>query len=304
MATYSAIENNVIEVDLLTAANDTGWSLLPGGIAKHVKCNNGYITLLNYPIVAGHTYNVTYTILTISGGSLRCELGGSSGDSSTSPDIIIETITAINTNPLKLFSNANCTVQLFNVQDITVNDPVTIVWSEINKKWSDTRTLYPAFGFSLLDTNGLMYHGNLYIQQNGSDSRNNFFGTQYQSSIRFVEAKNPEIVNDYEALNYQANMLLVTTINGASTPNGQVSTLIPTDFIKQNLMYAGLQVIQYEKDNVYFASFLPDSNDDAVNGAQLRGNYIMIELITVDGSTPLQLFSVGVKTRRIYLGAR
>lgn len=304
MATYTAIENNPITVNLPVAGNDTGWSLLPGGIASHVTCNSGYITLLNYLVIAGHTYQVTYTILTVSGGYVSAWVGNSEGTHHTTANIIVETITAANTNPIKLFSNASCTVQLFNVQDITTVDPVTIVWSEINKKWSDTRTLYPSFGFSLLDFNVLLYQGNVYVQQNGSNSRNNFFGTQYQSSIKLVDAKDASIVNGFESLNYQANMLLVTTQNGITTELGQVSTLIDTDFIKEKLQSGGLTVINYQKENVYSASFLPDSNEDAVNGSPLRGRYITIELITKDGSTPMKLFSVEVKKAYIPIGPR
>lgn len=304
MATFTAIENNPITVNLLTQANDTGWSVLAGGIAKHISCNSGFITLLNYPVVAGHAYKITYTILTISGGYVSAWAGNTEGAHHTTANIIVETIVATNTDAIKLFSTANCTVQLFNIQDITITDPVSIFWSEINKKWSDNRTVFPSFGFSLLDLNVLVYQGNVYVQQNGSDNRNNFFGVDYQSSIKFIDAKNSDAVNGFESLNYQANMLLVSTQDGITTDLGQVSTLIDTDFIKEKLQSAGLTVINYQKDNVYSASFLPDSNEDAVNGSGLRGRHIIIELITADGSTPLRLFSVEVKKAYIPIGPR
>lgn len=301
--TYSALQNIPIIVNLVQSVNNTGWDI-EGEVARHISCNSGFCTLISYPVKAGNTYQFTYAALTLSGGYLAVFCGGTEGTHETSPDIYVETLTATSDGFIQFFSNANCTVQGFNIKNLTVDDGVTIVWSAENKKWSDTRTLYPEFGFSLYTNTGMMKDGAMYLQENGSDSRNNFFGVQYQSSIKFVEAKNPEVVNDFEALNYQANMLLVTTINGVSTPNGQNSTLIPTDFIKTKLMYNGLQVIQYQRDNVYFASFLPDSNEDSVNGAGMRGNYLICELITVDGSTPLQLFSVGVKVTKVYLGAR
>lgn len=301
---YSAVKNNPIIVNLLTAANDTGWSLPGDGTAVHVTCNSGYNNLLNYPVKAGRRYTFTFTILSINTGYIAAFVGGAEGIHYTTPAIIVETLTATADGIIRLFSNANCAVQQFNVKDVTVDDPVTIVYSAINKKWSDTRQLYPDSGFSLYEFTILAKDGAIYSQQNGSDSRNNFFGTQYQSSIKFVEAKDPEIINDYESLNYQSNMLLVTTINGVQSSLGQLSTLIPSDFIKANLVDGSLNVIMYQKDNVYSASFLPDSTDDAVNGPQMRGSYLIVELITQDGSTPLKLFSVGVKTARIPIGSR
>jgi hypothetical protein len=304
MATYIGIENNPIVVNLLTQANDTGWNLPGDGTAVHVTCNSGYANLLNYPVFAGHIYSITYTILSISSGNVQAFVGGQGGGVYTSPDIIVETITASADGIIRLFSNANCTVQLFNVKDVTLDDAVTVIYSALNKNWSDSRTLYPDFGLSIYERTILSQNGNIYFQQNGSDDRNNFFGTAYQSSIKFVDAKNPDIINGFESLNYQANMLLVTTPDGVTTSLGQVSTLIDTDFIKEKLQSAGLEVINYQKDNVYSASFLPDSNEDTVNGSGLRGNYCIVELITVDGSTPLKLFSVEVKTAHIPIGAR
>lgn len=301
---YTAIQNVPIVVDLTKACNDTGWAVPGDGTAVHSTCNTGLITLTNYPVIAGHTYNFTYVILSISGGYLAPVIGGNTGTHYTSANINVDTLTASSNGFVQFFSNANCVVQGLNIKDIMVDDGVTKAWSAINKKWSDSRTLYPEFGLSLYTSSVLIYNGAVYLQQNGSDSRNNFFGTQYQSSIKFVEAKDPEIINDYESLNYQSNMLLVTTINGVQSSLGQLSTLIPSDFIKANLVDGSLNVIMYQKDNVYSASFLPDSTDDAVNGPQMRGSYLIVELITQDGSTPLKLFSVGVKTARIPIGSR
>lgn len=301
---YTAIENNPITVHLPDAANSTGWSIPGDGTAVHTTCNAGYISLLNFPVKAGRAYTITYTILAISSGYVQAFAGGTGGSQYTTPNVIVETIIAASDGTIQLFSNANCTIQLFNIKDLSLADGVTIVYSAINKKWSDVRTMYPDFGFSLYEFCILAYQGAIYAQQNGSQSRNNFFGQQYQSSIKFVDAKNPQIVNGFEALNYQANMLLVTTRDGITTSLGQVSTLIDTDFSKSVLTDGNLSVIIYDNEGVYSASFLQDENEDIVDGSPLRGNYIIIELITVDGSAPLKLFSVAVRTTRIPIGSR
>jgi hypothetical protein len=302
---FTAIENNPIIVNLVAQANYTGWAINNDGTASHVSCQSGNITLLNYTVIPDHIYQITFTILSISSGYISAFVGGVEGIRHTVSDIIIETIIAGDSESIKLFSNGACQVQLFNVVDITTDtDPTTIVFASKNRKWSDTRTQYPSIGISIFERSIIVISGNVYVQQVGSGSRNNFQGVAFQSSIKFVDAKNPAQVHDYESLNYQANMLLVTTINGVLTSLGQITTLLDTDFIKQKLVSNGQTVTLYQKDNVYSASFLGDANEDGVNGTGMRGNYIICELITVDGSTPLNLFSVDIKQSKVSLGAR
>ncbi len=302
---YSAIENTPIVVNLLQSANDTGWSV-DGTTATHVACNSGLVTLLNYPVTAGHTYQVSYIVPSISGGNVQLRAGFTNGIARTTPNIYVENITPVEDGVIQFYSNANCTLTSFNIVDTTNKVGTTIVFSMNNQKWSDFRNQYPDFGWSIYTKTIMGYNGQLYAAQNGGGGNtNNFFGVQYQSKIKFVEAKNPAIIKDFEAINYQANMLLVTTLNGIVSSNGQVSTLIDTDFIKQRLAAGGLTVINYQVDNVYSASLLGDQNDEnVVNGAGMRGNYLIVELITEDGSTPLQLFSVAARTRYVPIGSR
>jgi len=224
----------------------------------------------------------------------------------TTPNIYVETLSPTGNGFVKFYSNANCVITGFNVRNITNNIGTTIIWSAINKKWGDFRNMYPDFGWSIDEKTIVGYQGSLYSAQNGAtNSTNNFFGQQFQSKIKIVSAKNPGIVKDYEVLNYQANMLLITAIDGIQSSNGQVSTLIDTDFIKQKLAANGLSVTNYQVDNVYSASILGDENDEnIVNGAGMRGNWLIVELVTVDASTPLQIFSIAVRTKVVFTGAR
>lgn len=300
---YTSIENNPIQVDLLTAANDTGWSQL-NGIATHVACNSGYITLLNYPVTKGNIYQITYTILTISGGYLAAFVGGTEGTHHTTADIYVETITATADGVIKLFSNANCTVQLFNLKNLTVNDGVTIVMAAKTKKWSDFRTMYPTFGFSIQERSVVWYLGNGYVQQNGSMSRNNFFGEQFQSSIQFVEAKEPVLLKTYNSLVLQSNQLLVTDTDGITTSLGQISELAEIDFIKGYLNDGISNVQVVSQEGIFSACFLRDKNSSLLEGEVLKGNWITVTLTSLNGSAPLQLFSVAVNASQSKIGAR
>lgn len=301
----TAIENNPIIVHLPDAANLTGWSQ-DGVIATHTACNSGYITNLSYTPIAGHTYQVSYVLPTITGGLLRCEIGTAQGASQTGVGLHVETIVAAGSSPqVRFFSDANCTLTKFNIRDITDGTGATIVYSIQNAKWSDRRLMYPDWGLSLFERTITMYNGDVYTHQNGTaDSRNNFYGVQHQSSIKFVENKNSATIKAFQSLNYQANTLFITTTDGITTSLGQVSELIDTDFLKDTLNDGISQVNIYDKDSVYAACFLRDKNEDINTGSPLRGNWAMIELITVDGSAPVILFTAQVETAQIKIGSR
>lgn len=300
---YTAIENNNIQVNLLTASNDTGWSV-DGNIATHVACNSGDLPLLNYPVISNHVYQITYTVLTISGGEVNVIVGGTSGTSHTTPNIYIDTITAGNTNPVQFNSNANCSIELFYISDVTVVDPITIVYAALNKKWSDFRTIYPDFGWSLFENTITAKDGQLYFHENGTDNTNNFYGVAYQTFIQAVFANNPTVIHTFDVLSYQANMLLTSTQGGITTPTGQQTTLIDTDFIKAAYTDGVTSLTVYQNQNVYSASLLGNELDSTINGEPMQGNYIIVQLQTVDGSSTLKLFTMAIKETRKYIGNR
>lgn len=306
----TAIENNPILVNLVALASSTGWSVDNStGIATHTSCISGKIILTGYSLVSGITYQVSYSILSVSGGIVQMFAGDTTGISRSTAGNFVETITASGTNPVLFFySDANCEIKAFNIRNIA-NDTSntqqnTLVYHTKEHKWTDFRTMAPDVGYSIDIDMVTMHYGLMYVHLNASDDRNNFYGVQYQSLIKGVEAKEPQRVHDYETLNYQANMLLVSTIGGILSSLGQQTTLIDTDFIKQVLESNGVTVTSYNNDSIYSASLLNDENEDVVNGSQLRGNYLIWELVTIDGSTPLILFSVGVESKRVFLGAR
>lgn len=305
MSAFSALENSQIIVDLVAQAKTTGWSE-DGVSATHDICNSGSIVLTAYRVVSGNSYQISYIVSSISGGNVQAQSPGSNGAAQTTTGLKIETLSPTSNGFISFYSNANCVITGFNVSIVSSAPGVTVVYSAINRKWSDFRTLYPDYGWSLYTRTILANNGAIYASDNGetTGNTNNFFGTQYQSSIKFVEAKNPDIVKDFEALNYQANMLLISTIDGIQSSLGQISTLIDTDFIKQKLVDGPLEVTLYQKDNVYSASFLNDENEDVVNGSQLRGNFLICELITSDGSTPLTIFSIAIRSKYVPIGAR
>lgn len=303
---YSALQNIPIVINLLTAANDNGWSI-NGIIAQHDSCNSGSIELTGYTLINGDTYEISYAVLTVSGGYVQLFAGTTAGIQRTSPGLYVETILA-NGTLLTFFSNANCTIQAFNIRndtDDTSNTQVnTPVYSFKNKKWGEFRTIAPDYGFSIYIDMLTVFHGNLYLHENGSSDRNNFYGTQYQTIFQYVENSHPEQLKSYNSIALQSNELLVTTTDGIVTSLGQVSELIEQDFIK-SVLNDGVTSINVESvTGIFSASFLKDKNIDLINGDQLKGSYITITLTTVNGNKALKLFSIAVNASVDKVGTR
>ncbi len=300
---FTAIENTPIVVDLLMQANTTGWTQ-DGTNAVHQSCNSGSTILTTYPVMAGVEYQISYIVLAVSGGNVQPRSPGFNGTARTTSGLFVENLFPTSNGFISFYSNANCTITGFNIKPVVTTPGITVVYSAGDKKWSDFRTFYPDFGWSLYTRTITAYQGQLYSHINGGSDTNNFYGEQFQSSIKFVEAKDAGLIKEFQMLSYQANMLLITTLNGIQSSLGQISTLIDTDFIKQELEDGALEVTVYQNDGVYSASFLNDENECIVNGSSLRGNFLIVELITVDGSTPLTLFSVGIRKRIVPIGSR
>lgn len=301
---FTAVEDTPIEVDLVALARSTGWSVA-NDIATHESCNNGSIKLTGYTIVEGKTYSISYKVLSISGGYVQLFMGDNGGAQRTTAASYTETLLATGDNPiLSFYSNANCELQAFNIQEVVEDvgntQQHTVVYSPVIRKWTSFYTMAPDFGLSMFIRTLVFKYGILYSQQNGSDDRNNLFGTLYDSLFQFVENKNTAIVQTYESLSIQGNQLLITTNDGVETSLGQLSTLIDSDFIQQSLTDGDIQVDIYDRYGVYMASFVGDNN----SGDELKGNYLIVQLQSTDSGNPMQFYTVNVRSSIQRVGAR
>jgi hypothetical protein len=308
---YTAIQTTPITVDLKVAAVDTGWSLLGDGTAKHETCNAGNLRLLDYVFTSGVSYKITYQILSISNGYVQFNVGDAKGTQHTVPGSISEIITPSATGMLgAFFSNANCIIKELDIQPIidalTNEDTNTVVWSTVNKRWSDFRSYVFDCGYSLFTNNYVFNSGTFNKMENASTVRNNFFGVQYQSRIKFIDAVQPLSVKTFESISVQSNQLMVTTTGGITTSLGHVSELAQMDFLKDILLDNIISMSVYSKEGVYSANFLRDKNDDLISGQPLKGNWITVELTTTanNAANPIKLFSVQVIAAISKIGAR
>lgn len=301
----TTLQNTPVTIDLLTLGNSRGWSI-DGTDAVHEICNSGKIKLRDYPIVAGVTYEFTYQIKSIDSGYVQPELGGVLGTLKNTVGFETVIITAINTNPVAFYSNANCRISIFNIRNTqnTINSESrdTVTWSEMINRWVSYRSYVPDCGYSLFANLFTYKNGQLWVHSLDAQ-RNSFYGTTYASRIKFTANANQIEVKTFESVSYESNRLLITTANGVSTSLGQISELTDVDFLQETLNDGVSTVNVYDVEGVLSASFMRDKNEDIVNGSVLKGSYITIELTTVDEGV-LRLKNVLVNSVKSFIGSR
>lgn len=302
---YTTLQNTPITIDLTQQGNSTGWTV-NGTNAIHETCNAGSISLINYPITVGLTYEISYRVNSINSGNVQLSLGGINSLARTNTGDYTDTITSINTNPLAFFSNANANISLVNVRISTVvfnpKSTETITWSEENNKWSSWRGYNPDFGISLF-ANMFTYKNGALYRHALTNTRNNFYGVQYPSILRFVGNVLQGQPKTFESLSYESNRLLITTTDGITTSLGQLSELISDDFLHEVLDDGVTQINIYNVEGVYAAGFLRNKSENILTGADLKGTYITIELTTTDVGV-LKLRNVLVNSVPSRIGSR
>jgi len=291
---YSAVEDTPIEANLITQANNTGWSIA-GDVASHESCNDGRLRLTGYTILAGVEYTVTYSVISISGGYVSLTLGGVEGAHVTTAGLVTETFIAT-TDGAYFYSNATCSISIFALQinPVPIDDyqQNTIAFSERTGKWGSWYTFVPDIGFSLNVDSYTYNQGVLYIHANNSPNRCEFYGVQFPATVIFTTNQQPSIAKTFISLNYQSNALMVTApTGGIVTSNGQVSELIATDFIQATYNNGR---VQYDSEGLFNASFLRDMTVDIINGPQLIGNWCQVSLQTASASGVLNLYSTEI----------
>lgn len=306
---YSVLQNSPIFINLLDAANYTGWSV-DGVIATHSSCQPGNMNLMGYLIVPCTSYSVTYQVISISGGEVQLTFGGIAGSVVTTPGYVTQTFTSA-TNSAFIYSNANCQIQLLAVQTnplpISPAQQNTIAYSdhtggeEETDKWGSFYTKIPDIGGSLFENTYEFNQGQMYVAQHNSGNRCNFFGTQFPATIVFSTNQQPSISKTFLSVNYQCNELLVTSASGIATSLGQLSELIPTDFLQQEYT-DGSQIFSVE--GIYKASFMRDMKVDIINGDPLKGNWLTISLTTESPSAVLNLFSTEIAYNHSFANTR
>lgn len=290
-------------IDLLALAQSTGWSV-NSTLATHEHCNAGTMFLQNHPLVVGAQYILDYKIVSISGGGFNVFAGTTAGPTDTTPGLKQITLTASGTNPvISFYSDADCVVSLLDYQrqnpSTDNKSQNTLVYSEKLGKWLDYRPLNPDWGFSFFTVLYTLKNGDTYYHDRTNPLRNNFYGVQYDTIIKFVDNSNTSVAQVYVSLNYNANTLMITSPDGITTADGQISDLVEQDFLYSIISDTNNSFNVYNVDGFYKGFFLRDKNSsDIINGDLLTGTYILIEIKTINFNQPLKLVTVGVESTK------
>jgi len=304
---FTTLQNTPITLDLLTLGKSFGWTIFED-YAIHEVCNAGQMTLRNYPLISGHTYQISYSLEYINSGFFRVNAGTAASANRTTPGFVNLTITATGSDPiLTVYSNANLKLTSFTisdtVEDTSLKQKNTLSWSEKNNKWSCFKPLNFDTGFSLFTNLYTFKSGQLYAHKASIEGRNRYYGMQYKTLIKFTANGNEGQPKTFESLSYEGNMLMITSVDGISTSLGQVSELIEYDFLKDVMDDGVDQVDIYSVEGVFSASFMKDKNVDIINGDDLKGTYIVIELVTTENGI-LRLKNVAVNSIPSKIGTR
>ncbi|NDB80257.1 hypothetical protein EB155_10375, partial [archaeon] len=88
--------------------------------------------------------------------------------------------------------------------NLTIDDE-TIAFSEFSKGWESRYSFVPELATSLNNKYYTFKQGNLWLQNQEDVARNNFYGVQYQSTIKFLLNDSPSAVKKFKTLGYEGD---------------------------------------------------------------------------------------------------
>ena len=141
----------------------------------------------------------------------------------------------------------------------------TLSFDEIKNCYTSFYSFQPEWMVAYENKLATFKNGNLYIHD--SSTQNNFYGTQYSSSITFVFNKDNIVKKTYNSLTIDATDYWTSpTMGNVNTSLGQSSNIVSSDYeIHEGLYHAALQ-----RDN--------NSLGGVINGDYLKGTWTEIKL--------------------------
>lgn len=296
---YQAIQGIPLNIDLNLQGRTTGWTL-DGTTATHESCNAGYLKAIGLNIQDGISYTITFSVMSISGGFIRVDLGDTQSSNITTTGFKSIVLEASGDLQLKFYSNANCVIELLNIRSneviTTEKQDNTLAFSSQIGKWTSFYNFSPDEGESIFTNLYTFKNGITYLHNPFNPNRANVYGTQYSPIIKAVFNEGPTVVKMFQSINMNSGTLMITGADGVETSIGQVSKLEDQDFLQHTLNDGVAVVNVYDKDGIYLARFLRDmGTGNLYDGDLLRGNYITIELVA-NNPDELKLVFVSVKS--------
>jgi len=283
---FTTKQNTPVVLDLALQAKSTGWSF-GNGYASHEVCNAGFMTVIfpDVEIIVGNSYTITYQVANRLSGFVQASIGSSAGMATITNGNFSETLVATGPDPkIRFYSNGVLDLKLFDIKSNTMSTASkqrnTIAFSEKTNKYTSFYPFTSDYGFSFFKDLFTFKSGRLYKHDQTIADRNRIYGVQYQTSVEIPFNVNKGQPKTFESISYEGNMLMVTTVDGITTSLGQVSELNSDDFLQETLNDGVNEVNIYDDEGIYSASFVRDKSIDINNGPDLKGTWIVIDLIT------------------------
>lgn len=295
------LPNKTFQISPSVEATDTGWTI-SGGIATHLPCNPGTMhSISSLGLEVGKTYVVTYEVTAFHSGSVRVALGNTNGTSRTSAGIYTETILCTGTAEISFYSDGwlsvNKDVKFYELIDV-IDNSVTFAFFDgegKNKKWVSHYSYQPELMIKFINSFFSIKDGALWLH-NSNEIRNNFYGVQGVSKIKFYANINPTTVKIYFTKRVEANTPWFC-------PNDGDIRILPV--LGRSLgMASRLKKNNYKNyQGSFFASFMRnlldsrfnDPNQALYSGEVLAGRVMEIEVTNPD-ITEAILFEIDIKT--------
>lgn len=289
MGTYTTLTNQPIDIHLGDDWYDNGWSISEGK-AIHESCNEGTIRNTTMPTESGETYKVRFTVMNWSSGIVYAILGGVNGPNVSANGTYEQEITAMDSSGLKFWSDGDLTIELIRVS-LGEIPAVTFSFDRNNLSWASYWSYSPDLMARFLDGYYTWKDGQLW-KHNANEVRNNFYGEQYPSIIKFFVNISPTQIKDFYSVRLKSNKVWVAT-----------EIRIPPREGKSNGQLSRLKKGRFKRlQGDWFADFMRDMLDprflnevDAlVGGALLQGNWMEITLENNDEGE-VRMMSVDVQ---------
>jgi hypothetical protein len=256
MGVTNILKNETYLVDLSLEYGDQGWNILDGK-AIHEGCNDGSIWLEGYPIIIGSSYFVTYKVSGYLTGFVRANLGTAQGIQRTANGEFTESIVCTGNTDFTFFASGNNALEFLKIEipNPSTGDFITLSFNTGgaeggNKYFQGWWSYAPDF----MGTIGQQFiswkNGDLW-KHDTNELRNNFYGTQYKSVVRFISNFSPQKNKNYWNIKIDSTgrWAMPQAIISANEkfPIGMSSRLGKNDF--------------EEDEGKYWADFFGDLND-------------------------------------------
>lgn len=291
------VQNTTGYADPAISAVDTGWTV-SGIYAIHASCNAGSIkNAEGYGMAIGRQYTITYVIDNYVSGQVYLMMGTTMGTPRTANGTYTETLTLAGNDIISFYSDGSLRLSELSIYDVEngLNEGTTITFHEGSNTWGSEKSFQPEVFIKFVNQFLSIKNGQLWLH-NVNETRNNFYGVQYVSKVRFFDNVNPTTVKIYYSTRVQSNKrwacpgdtdIIIYPTEGRSL--GMNSRLKPGNFNN----YQGS----------FFADFLRNSIDprfddtlDALfKGEPLRGRILDVTYTNSD-TVEVILFEIDIKS--------